>query len=69
MVEQAYFVCRGKDNHILLYDLPDGETPENFTEKTSCRECGSKIDYSVEFNQWADIWQEELPPYNLTELN
>jgi len=51
MAEQAYFVCRGKDNHILLYDLPDGEMPEDFTEKTSCRECGSKIDYSVEFNQ------------------
>ncbi len=51
MAGKAYFTCRGKDNHVLLYDIPDGETIESFSEKSSCKECGSKIDLSEEFNQ------------------
>jgi len=46
MASKAYFVCRGNEKHILLYDIPDGETVESFAEKTPCKECGAKIDLS-----------------------
>lgn len=50
MAGKAYFVCRDKENHILLYAIPDGMTVERFAEKTVCRECGERIDFSQEFN-------------------
>jgi hypothetical protein len=50
MVGQGHFQCRGEKPHILLYDIPDGETIESVSEKTPCRECGAKIDWSQEFN-------------------
>jgi len=50
MAGKGHFVCRGKDNHVLLYDITDGETVKSFTEKTPCKECGAKIDWSEEFN-------------------
>ena len=50
MAGKGHFQCRGEKPHILLYDIPDGETIESFSDKTPCRECGSKIDFSQEFN-------------------
>jgi len=47
---EGYFVCRGEDHHIVLYDIPDDETVETFPEKTPCVKCGAKIDWSEEFN-------------------
>ena len=51
MAGKGYFTCRGEEkNHVLLYDIPDGETIESFAEKTPCRECSAKIDCSQSFN-------------------
>jgi len=50
MAGKGYFQCRGEKTHILLYDIPDGESVETFSDKTPCRECESKIDFSQEFN-------------------
>jgi len=45
---KGYFTCRGEKPHIILYEIPDGETVESFSEKTPCEECGSKIDWTGE---------------------
>ena len=37
MAGRESFVCRGKDCHILPYNIPDGETVQSFAEKTSCK--------------------------------
>ncbi len=50
MAGKGYFACRGEKNHVLLYDIPDGETVQSFAEKTPCRECSAKIDWSQDFN-------------------
>ncbi len=50
MAGKGYFICRGNEHHILLYDTPDGETVESFAEKTPCKECGAKIDWSSDSN-------------------
>ncbi len=50
MAGKGHFQCRGEIPHILPYEIPDGESVETFSEKTPCKECGSKIDWSEEFN-------------------
>jgi len=50
MARKVSFVCRGENNHILVYDIPDGITIESFAENTACRECRVRIDWSEEFN-------------------
>jgi len=50
MAGKGHFMCRGKDNHLVLYDIPDDETVKSFAEKTPCEKCGAKIDFSQEFN-------------------
>ncbi len=49
MAGKANFTCRGKDNHVILYDISDGDSVESFAEKTPCEKCGAKIDYSEGF--------------------
>jgi len=49
MAGKANFTCRGKDNHVILYDISDGDSVESFAEKTPCEKCGAKIDYSELF--------------------
>ncbi len=46
MAGKGYFTCRGEKNHIILYEILDGETVESFAEKTPCKECGAKIDWT-----------------------
>ncbi len=46
-----HFICNGKDTHLLVYDIPDGETVQSFAEKTSCEKCGAKIDWYEEFSR------------------
>ncbi len=48
MVRKGHFICSGKDTHILVYDIPDGETVQSFAEKTPCEKCGAKIDWYEE---------------------
>ncbi len=48
MARKGHFICRGKVTHILVYDIPDGETVQSFAEKTPCEKCGAKIDWYKE---------------------
>ena len=45
MTGKSHFICSGKHTHILVYDIPDGETVQSFAEKTPCEKCGAKIDW------------------------
>jgi len=44
----GHFICNGKDTHILVYDIANGETVQSFAEKTPCEKCGAKIDWYEE---------------------
>ncbi len=43
---KCYFTCQ--NDHIIMYDIPIGESIESFEGKTPCKECGAKIYYQVE---------------------
>ena len=45
MARKGHFICTGKETHILVYNIPNGETVQNFAEKISCEKCGAKIDW------------------------
>ena len=47
MAGQGYFVCV-KENRIILYSMPDGESIEGFAKKNTCQKCGNKIFYHGE---------------------
>ncbi len=44
MAGKGYFMCRGEDHHILIYDIPDGVTVGSFAERASCKEYGERVD-------------------------
>jgi len=45
MAGKGRFTCRGEEHHIDDYDMPD-ESVERFAERTKCKKCGERIDYT-----------------------
>jgi len=41
--QSGFMICKGQETHILLYEVPDGDSLASFVEKTLCKICGAKL--------------------------